>query len=75
MNHWYVLAQANRFSLVNLQHCNVPRFYPTFRQLGSWVHRQRLKKKFPNKYGALKAEQVQKLESHGFVWRVRKDSR
>ena len=56
------------------QHCNVPRFYPTYRQLGSWVHRQRLKMKFPNKYGGLKKEQIQKLEAIGFTWRVRKDN-
>jgi hypothetical protein len=62
------------FYSVDCQHCNVPRFYPTYRQLGSWVHRQRLKKKFPNKYGALKPEQVEKLEKVGFIWRVRKDS-
>uniref|UniRef100_A0A7S3LBA9 Helicase-associated domain-containing protein n=1 Tax=Amphora coffeiformis TaxID=265554 RepID=A0A7S3LBA9_9STRA len=55
-------------------HCNVPRFYPTYRQLGSWVHRQRLKKKFPNKYGALKKEQIQQLETIGFTWRVRKEN-
>ena len=50
------------------QNSNVPQKYKDNRKLGRWVNKQRKKKKNPAKYGALTKEQIEDLESLGFVW-------
>jgi Helicase associated domain len=40
-------------------------------QLGGWVHRQRLKKKSPRKYGGLTDCQINQLDELGFCWFIR----
>eukprot|EP00522_Entomoneis_paludosa_P001008 CAMPEP_0172474984 /NCGR_PEP_ID=MMETSP1065-20121228/69634_1 /TAXON_ID=265537 /ORGANISM="Amphiprora paludosa, Strain CCMP125" /LENGTH=316 /DNA_ID=CAMNT_0013233177 /DNA_START=285 /DNA_END=1235 /DNA_ORIENTATION=- len=52
-------------------HCNVPRYFNDHPQLGSWVHRQRLKRKSPKKYGFLSPDQVNELTQLGFCWQLR----
>mmetsp|Transcript_16131 Transcript_16131/g.35433 ORF Transcript_16131/g.35433 Transcript_16131/m.35433 type:complete len:297 (+) Transcript_16131:139-1029(+) len=52
-------------------HCNVPRYFNDHPQLGSWVHRQRLKRKSPKKYGFLSPDQVNQLTELGFCWQLR----
>lgn len=52
-------------------HCNVPRYFNDHPQLGSWVHRQRLKRKSPKKYGFLSPDQVNQLSRLGFCWQLR----
>jgi hypothetical protein len=50
------------------QNCNVPQKYKDNSKLGRWVNKQRKKKKNPTKYGHLTEEQIQDLESLGFIW-------
>ena len=49
-------------------HCNVPKKYEDNIQLGNWVQRQRLLKKFEE----LKVDRQELLEQIGFMWRGRK---
>jgi Helicase associated domain. len=46
-------------------HCNVPQDYPENKSLGAWVTAQRTRRRKPN---GLDPEQMNKLDSIGFVW-------
>ena len=47
--------------------CDVPRDFPEFPQLASWVNRQRR----VYSAGNMTTERIERLESVGFTWRVR----
>jgi len=57
-------------------HCIVPARYKENKQLGHWVMTQRRQHTLliQGKQSALNAERVERLESIGFVWKVRPDA-
>ncbi|GFH61992.1 hypothetical protein CTEN210_18468 [Chaetoceros tenuissimus] len=54
-------------------HCNVPQRYEPNKALGTWVRRQRqeYRKMSEGAHSSMTDEQVEKLESIGFVWVLR----
>lgn len=54
--------------------CNVPQKYAPNPQLGIWVNKQRMEKKFmdENKRTSMTATKIEALESIGFTWAKRK---
>jgi hypothetical protein len=55
-------------------HCNVPYRYAENKTLGSWVHDQRTRYRSADDKKRLSPEQIEKLESLGFQWKVEKGS-
>ena len=56
-------------------HCNVPNVFPENKALGRWVNNQRQQyKKFlaGDSKSSMTPERIQKLESVGFQWQLRK---
>lgn len=60
--------------MTTFQDCNVPRDYTACPALGSWVHRQRVRYRNPEKYGNLTKSQIQMLVKLGFQWVVRRSN-
>lgn len=69
---WSQQYENLQYFVVLFGHANVPRNFTPNLRLANWVHRQRLRYKYPNKYGSLTATQIfllRKLKVKGFETR------
>ena len=74
LDTWY--SRLQELIKYKIQHgdCNVPQKYPPNPQLGVWVNKQRMEKKFldENQKSSITPYKLQALEQIGFVWAKRK---
>ncbi|GAX11425.1 hypothetical protein FisN_22Lh110 [Fistulifera solaris] len=74
LQQWYgKLNELNQFRIAK-GHCNVPQQYPPNPQLGIWVNKQRMEKKFMDdgEKSSMTEDRKRQLEKIGFTWAKRK---